>query len=203
MCQKILKPRSRVGGRRGTRRLARLLPPPPQTERADFPHSAFLPTSRQRLWALPSRSDCWPIRAHAIVEKDPDHPRDPQPAPSIPPEAPTLPVPQPVPPQRDFDPVADKRETPTGLAHRKVGDPTAQDGVDALHHPTDRLRPVPIENIPERSQQRRALRALRRITAAATGPIGSAPVGSRTRETRTTPPCAGPPPGSSPRSPPP
>ena len=58
-----------------------------------------------------------------------------------------LPVPQPVPPQRDFDPVADKRETPTGLAHRKVGDPTAQDGVDALHHPTDRLRPVPLENL--------------------------------------------------------
>ena len=129
-------PASRVEGRRGTRRLARLLPPPPQTERADFPHSAFLPTSRQRLCDLSGGRDCWAIRPHAIVEEDPHHARDLEPAPSIPPEAPTLPVPKPVPPQFALDPVADERKTPTGLPDRKVGHPTTQHRVDALHHPT-------------------------------------------------------------------
>ena len=34
----------------------RLQPPPRQTERADFPHSAFLMTSRQGLWGLSASS---------------------------------------------------------------------------------------------------------------------------------------------------
>ena len=57
-----------------------------------------------------------------------------------------------MPSQRDFDPVANEREAPTGLAHRKVGDPAAQDGIDALHHPPDRLGLMPTEDVPERPQ---------------------------------------------------
>jgi hypothetical protein len=44
-----------------------------------------------------------------------------------------------MPPNLLLNPIADERETPTGMTHRKVIHPTAQDRIDLCDQPTDGL----------------------------------------------------------------
>src|SRR6266699_2420835 len=133
--------------------------PPRQTERAVFPHSAFLFASCQGLWGL----SCWERFRHPSWALDPvvfeqaQVRVQPLPTPPLPAEAPSFPCTHQMSPDLLFHPIFDKTKAPTGITHGKVADPAPQDRVDHRDHTTNGLRLVPTEYLLQFPQQCRAL----------------------------------------------
>src|SRR5215472_808464 len=138
-------------------------PPPRQTQRADFPHWAFLFASCQGLCGLSGWLDFrrWP--ANPVPIKQTEFVIEPLPTPPSPAEALPLPRPHHMPPNLLVYPVFDKREAPARMPHRKVVHPSPKNWIDQVDHPLHRLTGVPSEHIPEFCQQRRSLLQPRRI----------------------------------------
>ena len=111
-------------------------PPPRQTQRAVFPHWAFLLASCQSLWDL----SCWlSFRSrptNPVCVKQPEFAIQPWPTPPLPAEAFPLPRPHQMPPNLLFYPVFDKRKAPARMSHRKIVHPSPQDRVDLFDDPT-------------------------------------------------------------------
>src|SRR6202521_2165689 len=91
-------------------------PPPRQTQRAVFPHWAFLLASRQDLWDL----SCWLGFRHRATNpvclKQSQFAIQPWPTPPLPAEAFPLPRPHQMPPDLLFYPVFDKRKAPARMS---------------------------------------------------------------------------------------
>src|SRR5712671_6794807 len=82
-------------------------------------------------------------------------------APPLPAEPVTLARARQVGPNLLRHPVSNVRETPAGVAGRKVLHPTAQDGIDASNHLCDWPGPMTSKELLERAQQRCPLLTLR------------------------------------------
>src|SRR5215813_1809942 len=141
----------------------RFQPPPRQTQRADFPHCAFLLASCQELWDL----SCWerfqPWSVHPVVVAQAQALIQPLPTPPLPTEAPPLPCTHQMPSDLLFHPIFDKTKASTGVTHRKVPDPAPQDRINQRDHPIDGLRLEPTEYLLQLPYQCRALLQPRRI----------------------------------------
>jgi hypothetical protein len=131
--------------------MPRFQPPPRQTERAEFPHSAFLHASRHGLWDLSCRRDFRHRPAHPVAVEQPQVGIKPLRTPSRPTEAPAFPGSHQMTPDLQFDPALDQLETPTGMSHGKVIHPAPQHRIDKFHHPRHRLRVIPPEDVLDRS----------------------------------------------------
>src|SRR5215475_14948762 len=90
----------------------RFQPPPRQTQRAAFPHCAFLLASHQGLWDL----SCWerfqPWAVHPVVVKQAQALLQPLPTPPLPTEAPPCPCTPQMPSHLLFHPIFDKTDIP-------------------------------------------------------------------------------------------
>jgi hypothetical protein len=60
-----------------------------------------------------------------------------------------------------LNPIANEREAPTRVTHRKVVHPTSQDRIDLFDQSTDRLGLKTLEHVSELAQQGRPLFELR------------------------------------------
>jgi hypothetical protein len=136
-----------------------------RTQRAVFPHCAFLLASHQGLWDLSGWERFRPLsRAlHPVVLEQAQVRRQPLPPPPLPAEAPSFPCTHQMPSHLLFHPVFDVTKTPTRVTHRKVADPAPQDRVDQCDHAIDGLGLVPTEYLLQFPQQCRALLGSRRI----------------------------------------
>ena len=118
----------------------RFQPPPRQTQRADFPHCAFLCASCQGLWDL----SCWerfqPWSVHPVVVEQAQALIQPRPTPPLPTEAPPLPCTHQMPSDLLFHPIFDKTTASTGVPHRTVPNPAPQDRINQRNPPIDGLR---------------------------------------------------------------
>ena len=127
----------------------RFQPPPRQTQRADFPHCAFLLASHQGLWDLSGwerfRHLSWAL--HPVVLEQTQVLVKPLPTPPLPAEAPPLPCTHQMTPDFLFHPVFHKAKTPARIPYRKIAHPAPQDRVNELNHPTDRLGLIPAKNL--------------------------------------------------------
>ena len=143
-------PPARVGSRTGARtvgggfpaKLFRLLGgftvppwprfqlPPRQTQRADFPHCAFLLVSCEGLWDL-SHWERFRLRpTHPVVVKQPQSVIQPPPTPPLPAKALAIPRTHQMPPHLLFHPIFDKAKASGGVSHGKVAHPAPQNRVD-------------------------------------------------------------------------
>src|SRR5262245_15707729 len=121
----------------------RFQPPPRQTQRADFPHCAFLLASHQGLGDLSGWERCQAWALHPVFFEQAHMLVEPLPTPPLPAEAPPFPCTHQMTPDFLFHPIFDKTKAPTGIADSKVPHPAAQDRVDQRHHPLDRLGLIP------------------------------------------------------------
>src|SRR5881392_275526 len=121
-------------------------PPPVQTQRANFPHYAYLLASDQGLWGLSIGGHC-PQRSlrDLVPRKEAQRLVEPLPTPSPSPEAGTLPCPHQVASHLLLDPVSDEAEAPAGVANGKVVHPASEDRIDGDHHFPHRLGSHPPE----------------------------------------------------------
>src|SRR5205814_8907064 len=99
---------------------------------------------------------------HSILMKEPERAIQPFPAPPLPSEALALTGSGQVAPNLLLHPVSDIRETPAGVADRKVVHPAAQNGIDLLDQLLHGLRAISSEDQLELAQQCRPLLASRR-----------------------------------------
>src|SRR5262249_32492285 len=127
--------------------------PPRQTERAVFPHSAFLFASCQGLWDLSGweRFQPWPL--YPVVLEQAQVRVQPLPTPPLPAEAPPLPCTHQMPSHLLFHPIFDVIQAPPGVPHHKVTDPARQDRVDQRDHAINGLGLVPTEYLLQFPQQ--------------------------------------------------
>jgi hypothetical protein len=125
----------------------RFQPPPRQTQRADFPHCAFLLASHQGLWDLSGWERFQPWALHPVVFEQAQMLVEPLPTPPLPAEAPPFPYTHQMTPDFLFHPIFDKTKAPTGITDSKVPHPAAQDWVDQRHHPLDRLGLIPPKDV--------------------------------------------------------
>src|SRR5229473_8623416 len=117
----------------------RFQPPPRQTQRADFPHGAFLLGACEGLWDL-SHWERFRLRpTHPIVVKQPQSVIQPPPPPPLPAEALSVPCTHQMPPHLLFHPVFDKAKASVGVSHGKVAHPSPQHRVDQVYYPLNRL----------------------------------------------------------------
>src|SRR6516165_8108957 len=141
----------------------RFQPPPRQTQRAAFPHCAFLFASCQGLGDL----SCWerfqPWSVHPVVVEQAQALIQPLPTPPLPPAAPPLPCTHQMPSDLLFHPIFDKTKASTGVTHRKVPNPAPQDRINQRNHPIDGLRLEATEYLLQLPYQCRALLQPRRI----------------------------------------
>jgi hypothetical protein len=85
----------------------------------------------------------------------------PFPTPPFPSKSSTLAGSRQMAPDLFLNPIADERETPTGVTHRKVVHPTAKNRIDLFDQATDGLRLIALENNSQLAQQGRPLLDLR------------------------------------------
>src|SRR4030095_14750255 len=105
-----------------------------------------------------------------VARKEAEGPIQPRGAPPLPTEPVTLARTRQVGPNLLLHPVANVRETPPGVAGRKVLHPTAQDWIDASNHLCNGPGPMTSKHGLERPQQRRPLFVLRRAAPPSSTP---------------------------------
>src|SRR5262249_1933476 len=117
--------------------------------------------SRQGLWGRSAWGGCLATSlGDPVAGKEAKGPIQPRSAPPLPAEPVTLARARQVGPNLLFHPVSDVRETPAGVAGRKVLHPAAQHRIDAGNHLCDGPGPMTSKHGLERPQQRRPLLAL-------------------------------------------
>ena len=139
--------------------------PPRQTQRADFPHGAFLLAAHQELWDRSGwerfRHLSWALYPGVLAQAQAVIP--PRPPPPLPAEAPLFPCTPQMTPDCLFHPIFDNTTTPTGIADSNVSDPASQDRVDQRHHPSERLGGIPPKHLLQLPPQGCPLLQQRRI----------------------------------------
>jgi hypothetical protein len=97
----------------------RFQPPPLQTQRADFPHWAFLSALPQGIWDLSGweRFRPWLVVSHLVAIKQPQGVIQPSLTPPLPAEARPFACPHQVPPYSLFDPLPDVGKAASRVAN--------------------------------------------------------------------------------------
>src|SRR5713101_14092 len=133
----------------------RFQPPPRQTQRAAFPHCAFLRASPPGLWDRACwerfRHRSWAL--HPVVLAQAPVLVQPLPPPPLPAAAPPCPCTPQMTPDFLFHPIFATTTAPPRLADSTVADPAAQARGDQRHHPLERLGWIPPKHLLQFPQQ--------------------------------------------------